>query len=145
MNDLSQSQARIIDEKLTLVASLLTSVLQSLNVQEARMSQLSESFDALEAKVAELVTIDTAVVALLDGLADRIRALGDAPTVAEINALADAVSGEASRLGAAVTRNTDPTAPVVAVAGGIPVAGTTGNLADEPLPAGVDADGNPTG
>lgn len=66
--------------------------------------------EALSAAVAENTNVDESAITLLNSLADELRAAATDPEA--IAALADQLSGESSRLAAAVSANTPASPPV---------------------------------
>ena len=71
---------------------------------------VSEAFERLKTEVTETRTVAASAVALIGGLAERLRELADAPTSEEIAALADELDAAQNDLASAITANT-PASP----------------------------------
>ena len=92
------------------VAETLQQILTTLNQLKEMISKMSPELQALSDQVAQNEKIEESAVTLIKGLADQITAAKDDP--AAIVALAEGLKGSASDLGAAITANTTPPAPV---------------------------------
>jgi hypothetical protein len=79
-----------------------------------RISTMSEALGRLTQEVSDLTAVDESVLILIDGLATQIRDAASINDTDALNALADKLDAEKSKLAAAVTANTPATgeAPV---------------------------------
>ena len=102
---------RLIAEDLEAIASAVAAKLQPKLDSIAQGEQtMSAELDALTAQVQQVQQVDQSAIALINGLADQIKALANDP--AAINALADQLKQQTDALAAAVTANTTaPPAP----------------------------------
>lgn len=123
------------------VERLLGEVMKELNVMD---TAIQAGLDALKADVANLTTVDTSAITLIEGFAAQLATATSAATSAgaspeQVQALIDlhtAISADAASLAAAVTANT-PTLPVPPV----PVAPTVTVVSDpttQPAPPTLD-------
>ena len=69
-----------------------------------RSIRMSTATDNLATQVAALTTVASSAVALIETLADKFKAI--AGDEAAVNALADEIKGDATKLGDAVVANT---------------------------------------
>jgi hypothetical protein len=97
------SRDKQVHDKLDIIIRLLKLIIKGEQI-------MSAEFDALTAQVAEQKTVEDSAIALINGLAAQIKALGDAPTPAQLSALTASLNASATSLASAVSANT-PAAP----------------------------------
>jgi ABC-type transporter Mla MlaB component len=102
---------RLTADDLEAIASAVAAKLQpDLDSLIQGEQTVSAELDALTAQVQQVQQVDQSAIALINGLADQIKALANDP--AAINALADQLKQQTDALAAAVTANTPaPPAP----------------------------------
>lgn len=87
---------------ITLIAVCM--IHKKLNKQRKNTEHMSQELDNLTQKVQESTTVEESAIALLNDLGQRIRDLADDP--AALNALADQLDQEKTKLADAVAANT---------------------------------------
>ncbi len=70
------------------------------------MSAISDAIDALTKKVTDLETVEDSFIAFTTGLADQLKA--NAGNAAAINAIADKLTADSTKMSDAITANTTP-------------------------------------
>lgn len=98
--------ARRIDRNTDAILALASAITTELSRINRSLRTMSAEFDALTAEVSENSDVIESAVTLIQGLADQIRALADAPSPAAIQALADKLDAQSNALAAAVAANT---------------------------------------
>jgi predicted PP-loop superfamily ATPase len=111
-------QAIAAVERLTNALDRNTAALNRLHGEE---KNIMSAFDNLKAAVAAQTTVDQSAVALIQGIADKLKTT---TTDADVQALADELTAAAAPLSAAITANT-PATPAPVAASAAPASATT--------------------
>lgn len=96
------------------ILEILAAVHNKLIGLTGEIKEMSQELDTLKAQVASAVTVENSAVALINGLADKIKAAGnDTATLqaiaAELDALTNTLKTSSETLAATVAANTPPT------------------------------------
>ena len=75
---------------------------------ERKVNKMADTLKEIRDEVSSIKTVDGAIIALVQGMAAKLKDLGSKPTVdpADVTALATELHNEASSLAQAVTDNT---------------------------------------
>ena len=89
----------------------LTRIERMLHILIEKVDHMSAELDRLTASVTKIKDQDDSIIALVNGLAQQIR--DNAGNPAALNALADSLDAEATKVADAVTANTTTPPPAV--------------------------------